>query len=95
MDSGRDGAGSKPAGFDPFRVPERIASASPEPHAPGKQRRWHRWLSDHAGLTSLGVNLTRILPGAQAPRHHRHSGRDEFIYVLSGEIVLKTDAGEG
>jgi uncharacterized cupin superfamily protein len=91
-DRGR--AAGEPAGFDPLRLPESAAPGSLELHAPGKQRRWERWLCDHAGLTSLSVNLTRIVSGAQSPRHHRYPRRDEFLYVVSGEVVLRTGTGE-
>ena len=38
-------------------------------------------------------------PGRHPPRawsnhRHWHAKEDEFIYVLSGEVVLATDAGE-
>lgn len=90
----RNAATSRPAVFDPLGLPECVASGSPEPHAPTREPRWDRRLSDHAGLTDLGVNLTRILPGTRSPRHRRHVWRDEFIYVLSGEVVLETETGE-
>lgn len=92
--NGGNDAGGKSAGFDPLRLPESTASGPVEPDLPGRQRRWMRWLSDHAGLTSFGVNLTRMVPGTRSPRRQRHPPRDEFIYVVSGEIVLKTEAGE-
>jgi uncharacterized cupin superfamily protein len=58
------------------------------------QRRWNRRLGDHAGLKNFGVNLTRIVPGGQSSSRHWHSRQDEFVYVLSGEVVLETDGGE-
>jgi len=51
-------------------------------------------LGDAAGLSQFGVNLLRLLPGAWSSQRHWHTGSDEFIYVLSGEIVLVTDGGE-
>ncbi|MBT9313081.1 cupin domain-containing protein [Leptothoe kymatousa] len=47
-----------------------------------------------AGLTNFGVNLTTLAPGAQSALRHWHQGQDEFIYVISGELILVTDAGE-
>jgi uncharacterized cupin superfamily protein len=84
----------KPAGFDPLRVPESNATSYPEPYRAENQRRWNRRLGDHAELSNFGVNLTRIAPGGQSSSRHWHSRQDEFIYVLSGEVVLETDAGE-
>src|SRR5205085_485454 len=47
-----------------------------------------------AGMTQYGVNLLRLPPGAWSSQRHWHTAGDEFVYVLSGEIVLVTDAGE-
>jgi len=51
-------------------------------------------LGDAAGLTQFGVNLLRLPPGAWSSQRHWHTGEDEFVYVLSGEVVLVTDGGE-
>ncbi len=85
---------SKPKGFDPLGVPESNATSYPEPYRAENQRRWNRRLGDHAGLANFGVNLTRIVPGGQSSCRHWHSRQDEFVYVLVGEVVLETDAGE-
>ena len=51
-------------------------------------------LGDAAGLTQYGVNLLRLPPGAWSSQRHWHVAQDEFVYVLSGEVTLVTDAGE-
>jgi uncharacterized cupin superfamily protein len=51
-------------------------------------------LGDAAGLTQFGVNLLRLPPGAWSSQRHWHTGEDEFVYVVSGAVVLVTDAGE-
>jgi uncharacterized cupin superfamily protein len=51
-------------------------------------------LSDAAGLTQFGVNLLTLKPGVWSSQRHWHSHEDEFVYVLSGEVVLQMDAGE-
>ena len=56
--------------------------------------RGKRRLGDAFGLTQFGVNLTTLQPGAQSALRHWHSHEDEFIYLLSGELVLVTDRGE-
>jgi uncharacterized cupin superfamily protein len=61
--------------------------------APCAARRRQR-LGDAAGLTDFGVNLMRLPPGAWSSQRHWHSSEDEFVYVLEGEVVLVTDAGE-
>ena len=50
-------------------------------------------LGDAAGLTQFGVNLLRLPPGAWSSQRHWQTESDEFIYVLSGEVTLVTDAG--
>src|SRR5438046_9201849 len=51
-------------------------------------------LGDSAGLTQFGVNLLRLPPGAWSSQRHWHTGEDEFVYVLAGEVVLVTAARE-
>jgi uncharacterized cupin superfamily protein len=51
-------------------------------------------LGDAAGLSQFGVNLLSLPPGAWSSQRHWHTGGDEFVYVLSGEVVLVTDGGE-
>jgi len=40
------------------------------------------------------VNLCRLSPGAWSAQRHWHAREDEFVYVVEGEVVLVTDAGE-
>jgi uncharacterized cupin superfamily protein len=56
--------------------------------------RLKRPLGDLFGLTNFGVNLTRLAPGAYSALRHAHAKQDEFVYLLEGEAVLITDAGE-
>jgi len=51
-------------------------------------------LGDAAGLEQFGVNLCRLPPGAWSSQRHWHTEEDEFVYVVEGEVVLVTDAGE-
>jgi hypothetical protein len=34
------------------------------------------------------------IPGGQSSYRHAHSGQDEFVYVLDGQVVLQTNGGE-
>jgi uncharacterized cupin superfamily protein len=86
----RDG----PSGFDPLDLPESNATSYPAAFRSENQHRWNRRVGNHAGLSNFGVNITRIVPGGQSSARHWHSRQDEFIYVVSGEVVLETDAGE-
>ena len=54
---------------------------------------WRR-LGDAFGLTQFGINLETLQPGAQSALRHWHTLADEFVYMLEGELVLRTDAGE-
>src|SRR5580693_318818 len=47
-----------------------------------------------AGLTHYSVNLLRLAPGAWSSQRNWHAKEDEFVYVLSGEVVLVSDAGD-
>ena len=56
--------------------------------------RSRRRLGDAAGLTQFGVNLTRLPAGCWSSQRHWHTGEDEFVFVVEGEVVLVTDSGE-
>lgn len=75
-------------------APTAFGTRYPQPYdAPCRGRR--RWkLGEAAGLTQFGVNLLRLPAGAWSSQRHWHAGEDEFVYVLEGEVVLVTDAGE-
>ncbi len=53
-----------------------------------------RPLGDLFGLSSFGVNLTRLPPGAASSLRHAHSKQDEFVYILQGSPTLHTDDGK-
>lgn len=53
-----------------------------------------RSLGDHFGLTQFGVNLETLAPGAQSSVRHWHTLADEFVYMVQGELVLRTNDGE-
>ncbi|MGE0650285.1 MAG: cupin domain-containing protein [Alphaproteobacteria bacterium] len=74
--------------------PRAKASNYPEPFAGRMAGREKRPLGDVFGLTSFGVNLTRLEPGAQSALRHAHGLQDEFVYILEGAATLLTDAGE-
>lgn len=53
-----------------------------------------RPLAELFGITNFGVNITVIAPGAVSALRHAHSRQDEFVYVVSGTLILHTDEGE-
>jgi uncharacterized cupin superfamily protein len=80
--------------IDTAAAPKGAGSRYPAPFdQPCKARSWLR-LGDAAGLTQFGVNLVRLPPGAWSSQRHWHSHEDEFVYVVEGEVVFVTDAGE-
>ena len=69
-------------------------SGYPEPYRSRVLPRERRALGNAAGLTKFGVNYTTLGPGAASSMRHWHTHEDELVYVLCGELVLVTDAGE-
>jgi uncharacterized cupin superfamily protein len=80
--------------IDVDAAPTRFGTGYPEPFADvcAGRRRWK--LGDAAGLSQFGVNLLRLPPGQWSSQRHWHTGEDEFVYVLDGEVVLVADSGE-
>lgn len=80
--------------IDIASAPKRLGTAYPPPFdEPCRQR--ERWkLGDAAGLDQFGVNLLRLPAGQWSSQRHWHANEDEFVWVLEGEVVLVTDAGE-
>jgi uncharacterized cupin superfamily protein len=80
--------------IDPEQVPPKTGTVYPEPFKARMVGRSKRRLGDAAGLKNFGVNLVMLEPGAMSALRHWHQRQDEFIYVLAGEVVLMTNAGE-
>ncbi len=80
--------------LDPSAVTPRTGSAYPEPFRSRVLPREKRALGDATGLTKIGINLTTLMPGKESSVRHYHSREDEFVFVLEGEVVLRTDEGE-
>jgi uncharacterized cupin superfamily protein len=80
--------------LDPGSLEPRTGSGYPEPYRSRVLPREKRQLGDALGLTKIGINQTTLPPGKESSMRHWHTHEEEFIYVLSGEVVLCTDAGE-
>ena len=80
--------------IDPKDLPVSIGTFYPPPYDQPCRARERRRLGDAAGLTQFGVNLLRLAPGVWSSQRHWHTEQDEFVYVISGEVVLVTDEGE-
>lgn len=75
-------------------VPEATGSDYPQPFAADVAGRQRRTLGDLFGLTIFGVNHVTLAPGAMSSQRHWHNRQDELVYMLEGELVLVTDAGQ-
>jgi uncharacterized cupin superfamily protein len=75
-------------------IPERKGSSYPAPFDKEPAHRIRQRLGDAGGLTQFGVNLLQLPPGAWSSQRHWHSAEDEFVYVISGSVVLISDEGE-
>ncbi len=51
-------------------------------------------IGSKAGLTQFGVGIEKLLPGGMSSQRHWHENEDEFLYMLSGELVLVENDGE-
>ena len=71
-----------------------VGTLYPPPFDQPCRARQRTKLGDAAGLTQFGVNLLHLPPGAWSSQRHWHTGGDEFVYVISGEVVLVTDNGD-
>lgn len=75
-------------------APKGQGTRYPSPYnEPCMKRAWVK-LGDAAGLSQFGVNLLTLEPGVWSSQRHWHSHEDEFVYVLEGEAIMVTDAGE-
>ena len=83
-----------PKRIDIAALPSIVGTLYPPPYDEPCRTRDRKKLGDVAGLTQFGVNLLRLPPGAWSSQRHWHEREDEFVYVLSGEVTLVTDAGE-
>ena len=85
----------KPVAILAFEAPPRAKQTGyPADMATMVAGRAKHPLGDLFGLSNFGVNLTRLAPGAYSALRHAHAKQDEFVYLLEGEAVLITNAGE-
>jgi uncharacterized cupin superfamily protein len=80
--------------IDVEKLQTEVGTLYPPPFDEKCRARERKRLGNTAGLTQFGVNLLRLRPGAWSSQRHWHTDEDEFVYIVSGEVVLVTDAGE-
>lgn len=71
-----------------------VGSKYPAPFDEPCRAREVRRIALAGGLSQFGFNRVRLPPGAWSSQRHWHTREDELVYVLEGELVLVTDAGE-
>ena len=81
-------------GIDPREIEPRTGTGYPDPYRENVVARSKRALGDAFGLSRYGVNLVELSPGTWSSQRHWHTHEDEFVFVVSGELTLITDAGE-
>lgn len=81
-------------GIDPQEIEPRTGTGYPEPYRENVIARSKRVLGDAFGLSRYGVNLVELSPGTWSSQRHWHTHDDEFIFIVSGQVTLITDAGE-
>ena len=80
--------------LDPETVERQKGARYPAPFDADCAGRERRALGDALGLENFSVNFTRLPPGCASSQRHWHSRQDELVYIVEGEVVLVTDAGE-
>lgn len=74
--------------------PRTKPSNYPEPFRSMMAGRIKLPLGDLFGIKNFGVNITVVPPGSVSALRHAHTKQDEFVYVVSGSLILHTDLGE-
>lgn len=80
--------------FAVSEVDESSKCSYPAPINQQCKGRHVRRLGEAVGLTQFGVNQVRLEPGAWSSQRHWHTHEDEFVQIISGEVVLVMDGGE-
>jgi uncharacterized cupin superfamily protein len=80
--------------LDLAAIPIDSACSYPPPHDQPCIGCATQRLGRYAGLSTVGVNLTRLPPGVWSGQRHWHSHEDELVYLIEGELALVTDDGE-
>jgi len=69
-------------------------SSYPEPYREMAAKKTWLELGKAAGLSQFGASLMTIEPGSISSQRHWHEEEDEFLMMLSGELVLVEEGHE-
>ena len=75
-------------------APERNGTAYSAPYDEPCRARLRRRLGNAVGLSQIGVNRLILPPGGWSSQRHWHTAEDEFVWIVSGEVVLVENEGE-
>ncbi|MBD1917938.1 MULTISPECIES: cupin domain-containing protein [Cyanophyceae] len=85
----------KPIAISAAEAPLRTRpSLYPEPFVSKMAGREKRSLGSIFGLSNFGINHVTLAPGGVSALRHAHATQDEFVYIISGQPTLVTNAGE-
>ena len=82
-----------PAAVNAIDIEATVGTTYPDVFAKEVATRRKRALGDAFGLSHYGVNLVELSPGNWSAQRHWHTHEDEFVFVLSGTLILVTDEG--
>ncbi|GAA6206948.1 cupin domain-containing protein [Cognatishimia sp. WU-CL00825] len=80
--------------IDLDKIEPRLGSGYPGKLGDEMGGRSSKRISDVAGITQFGANITILQPGAKSSLRHWHENQDEFMVVLQGVCTLVDDHGE-
>ena len=74
--------------IDISSITPKSGSSYPRPFDEIASKKTWLELGQAAGLTQFGVNMMTIEPGGMSSQRHWHEEEDEFLLMISGELVL-------
>jgi uncharacterized cupin superfamily protein len=75
-------------------VPVHDRIVYPEPYRSETEGYEQQRVGDAAGLTKMGINRVVLPPRSRTALRHWHEVDDEFVIIISGEVVLREEGVE-
>ena len=80
--------------IDIAAVPVLTRIVYPEPFRNETAGYTQQRLGDAVGLTKMGINRVVLPPHSRTALRHWHENDDEFVIIMSGEVVLREEDEE-
>ena len=80
--------------IDIDKIVPNVGSGYPEPFKDLASKKSWLEIGLAANLSQFGVNLMAIEPGGISSQRHWHEQEDEFLLMISGELVLVEEGSE-